>query len=478
MFGGVANPARAIAVALTALVLSTRCEAGVTGAASDNIVLRWNRIVLDAIVGTRSAPPIAARSLAIAHTCIFDAWAAYDARAIGTRLGARLRRPVSEHSVANKEKAISFAAYRAVSDLFPSQIVSLLEPVMEALGYGVSASNDITKPDGIGDAACRAVLDARHVDGANQLGDQHTGAYSDFTGYSPTNREGLIVNPNRWQPLRVNGAMQSWLLPHWGRVSPFALTAGSQFRSYALARWSSQYPSAALRQQTYDLIELSARLGDTEKAIAEYWADGGATVTPPGHWNVFAQIVSRRDKHSLDQDAQLFFILNNALLDASIAVWDVKRYADSIRPVTVIRALMENRKIMAWAGPGLGTREIDCKDFRSYIPTPPFGSYVSGHSAFSAAAAEVLKRFTGDDAFGESVTVLPGSSIIERGLTPANPVNLNWPTFSAAADQAGMSRRYGGIHFEVDDLVGRDLGRLVADVVWKRAMIYIDGDVL
>jgi len=134
---------------------------------------------------------------------------------------------------------------------------------------------------------------------------------------------------------------------------------------------------------------------------------------------------------------------------------------------------MGNRKIVAWAGPGLGTKVIDCKDFRSYLPTPPFPSYVSGHSAFSAAAAEILKRFTGSDNFGQSFTAEPGSSIIERGLTPTVPVVLFWATFTEAADEAGMSRRYGGIHFESDDVAGRALGRLAADEVWNKSITYI-----
>ena len=95
-----------------------------------------------------------------------------------------------------------------------------------------------------------------------------------------------------------------------------------------------------MANRALDVVDLSAQLGDKEKVIAEYWADGSTTVTPPGHWNVFAQDISRRDKHSLDQDIKFFFILENALMDVSIATWDVKRCTDSVRPVTVIRALL------------------------------------------------------------------------------------------------------------------------------------------
>src|SRR5262249_58778254 len=129
------------------------------------------------------------------------------------------------------------------------------------------------------------------------------------------------------------------------------------------------------------------------------WAEYAGTDPHPGQWILIAQAIWRRDRHALDQDVRMFFILNNALMDAGIAAWDVKRYTDSIRPVTVIRALLGNRQVRAWGGPGLGVRTIDCKDFRTYLPTPPFASFVSGHSTFSSAGAEVLKRVTRSDSF-------------------------------------------------------------------------------
>jgi hypothetical protein len=442
----------------------------------ENVALRWDQAALDAIRITRTSPPIAARDLAIVHTCMYDAWAAYDQVALGTRLGGRLRRPREERTTANKGKAVSFAAYRALVDLFPAQRTANMDPLMEALGFNPADSSDDTRtPTGIGNIACQAVLEFRHQDGSNQLGDLHPGAYSDYTGFTPANTGEVLKDPNRWQPLLVDGVPQRWLLPHWGMVTPFALIFGAQFRSVALSQGPYVYPSAGYWKQALDVIELSAHLGDTEKVIAEYWADGSSTVTPPGHWHVFAHHISLRDRHSLDQDVKFFFILANALMDSSIAAWDVKRCTDFVRPVTVVRVLMSTREIRAWTGPGLGVRSVFGRDFRSYLPTPPFAGYISGHSAFSAAAAEILKRFAGSDDFGESFTAEPGSSLIEAGLTPSVPVTLSWPTFSDAADQAGMSRRYGGIHFEEDDLAGRALGRLVADEVWNKAATFIDG---
>ncbi len=111
----------------------------------------------------------------------------------------------------------------------------------------------------------------------------------------------------------------------------------------------------------------------------------------------------------------------------------------------------------------------------STFPTPPFPEYPSGHSTFSAAGAEILRRWTHSDNFGASVTFPVGSSVIEPGLTPAESITLYWATFTDAANQAGISRRYGGIHFETGDLVGRVTGRLVGTQAWKKAVSYFRG---
>jgi hypothetical protein len=190
---------------------------------------------------------------------------------------------------------------------------------------------------------------------------------------------------------------------------------------------------------------MSAGLTDRQKMIAEYWSDGPNSVQPPGHWALFAQLVSERDHHTLDDDVKMFFALSNAMFDASIAAWDAKREYDSVRPVTAIPFLFRGQTIRVWGGPGKGTVEMDRSQWIPYqavtFPTPPFPDYVSGHSTYSAAAARILELWSGSDRFGNSVTVPAGSSKIEPGTTPARPVTLRWETFSDAADEAGMSRR-------------------------------------
>jgi hypothetical protein len=235
------------------------------------------------------------------------------------------------------------------------------------------------------------------------------------------------------------------------------------------------YPHGLYRKEALEVLHLGARLNEREKVIAAYWADGPATETPPGHWCLFAQFVSRRDGHTLDRDVRLFFALTNALMDASIAVWEAKRFYDFARPVTAIRYLFGGQPVRAWAGPGLGTQLIAGDEWRSYVPTPPFAEYVSGHSTFSAASAEILRHFTGSDHLGAQATIPAGWSPIEPGLVPARDVALSWTTFSEAADEAGLSRRLGGIHFADGDHAGRRMGRQIAAVVWEKAQAYFNG---
>jgi PAP2 superfamily len=442
----------------------------------ENVVLLWNDLALDAVRRSTLGPPMVARALAIVHTCMYDAWAAYDDMAVAAPPNATVRQPRHERTVRNKREAVSVAAHRAMVDLFPQQ-QTLAGELMVRLGFDpLVAADDWTGPAGVGNAACTAVLAFRHADGANQLGDLAEGAYADYTGYFPVNSPSQITDPNRWQPLTFsNGRTPSFLAPHWGLVTPFALPAGDAFRPGPPAL----YPEPEYVRQAEELLHISATLTDRQKIIAEYWADGPTSELPPGHWNLFAQFVSQRDRHSLDESVRLFFLLNNALFDTSVAVWECKRFYDYVRPVTALRYLFSGQTVEAWGGPFLGTRAIDGKDWLPYqigtFLTPPFAEYPSGHSGFSAAAAEILKRFTGSDAFGGWVVLGRGSSRVEPGLTPRRRVLLVWPTFSAAADQAGRSRRYGGIHFRSGDIVGRTMGRRVAALVWDKAHALFQG---
>jgi hypothetical protein len=361
----------------------------------------------------------------------------------------------------------------------------VFDQIMADLGYDpADRSEDLTTPTGIGNRAARALLEFRHADGSNQLGDLTppspiTGLpqlYADYTGYAPVNSPDNVVDPTRWQPLRIGTTVQKFVAPHWYKVTPFALTSTSQFRMPAI---KPNAPFGGLQRAVDQAIEYSANLTDREKVIAEYWADGPNSELPPGHWCLFGALVSARDRHTEDDDAKMFFAMANAGMDAGIAAWDIKRYFDTVRPVTAVRYYKAGKQIRAWAGPGLGTRWIAGETWAPYqqatVVTPPFAEYISGHSTFSAASAEVLRRYTGSDRFGASVTVPAGSSLVEPNAVPARALTLAWPTFSAAADEAGMSRRYGGIHFEHADLQGRLIGRLIGAQAYTKAEAYWQG---
>ena len=167
--------------------------------------------------------------------------------------------------------------------------------------------------------------------------------------------------------------------------------------------------------------------------IARFWADGGGTVTPPGHWNLIAQEVVNGAGLSLVQSARVFAALNISGADASIAAWETKYFYNLWRPITAIRL-----------GDTDGNAATD-KD-ASWTPllgTPPFPSYTSGHSTFSSAAAAVLSEY-----FGSAYAFSTPSQ------DPSLPVTRSFSSFQAAAEEAGLSRIYGGIHFDFDNTAG------------------------
>ena len=455
-------------------------QAAIQGAGkggADTVVVRFNSAALEAIRETHPGPPVVARALAVLHTCMYDAWAAYDKRAAGLHFTEQIPpRDVGGSRKKAQEEAVAFAAHRALVDLFPQrEQVAGFDALMASLGLDpAGVTPDLSTPGGVGLAAAEAVLDFRHRDGSNQLGRP---PYSDTSGYRPVNDPDHIVDPDRWQPLRVSDGhggtvVQRFVTPHWGGVTPFALASRSQFEP---TDGPARAGTRRYREQAQEVVDYTAELDDERKAIAEYWADGPSSELPPGHWALFAQFVSRRDRNSVAEDVKMFFAMSNAILDASIACWDAKRTFDYVRPVTAIRYAFAGERVRTWGG-----RTIPGSEWRPYqaptVVTPPFPEYFSGHSTFSAAGAETLKRFTGSDRFGASVTIPAGSSRVEPGAVPARDVTLSWDTFTDAADQAGISRRFGGIHFQQGDLDGRRVGRLVAAQAWDRSQALFEGD--
>jgi hypothetical protein len=469
---------------------------------NDNVILKWDEELLQAIRANPAAtgPTVTARALGFLHTATYDAWEAYNPTAKST-----LSNGVPEQGVnpdpavdqANKSKAISYAAYRVLVDLFPARTADLNAQMAE-LGYDPTDTSTVTTtPQGVGNKAAQAVIAFRHADGSNQtLDTKGTPDPSDDTVtypylctsncYVPVNTGDTVTDWWRWQPLRVplgTGPQQKPLTPQWGQVKPFALLSALQYKVPGPPKNPDGTYSTADIQT---VLDDTADLTDTEKVRAEYWADGPFSEFPPGHWAQFAQILSRKRGHSLDTDAQMFFALGNALLDSSVAAWALKYKYDFVRPITAIRynPAFKDRTVRSWLGPYNGFGDVPGSQWLPYqapnVVTPPFPEYVSGHSTFSGAARQVLLGFTGSDAFGASVTIKAGTSLFEPRTdtqvgTPATDVTLSWPTFWAAADDAGLSRRNGGIHFYSGDLHGRSLGAMVGGNAWSKARSYIKG---
>jgi hypothetical protein len=170
----------------------------------------------------------------------------------------------------------------------------------------------------------------------------------------------------------------------------------------------------------------------------------------------------------------MYFAVEAAAMDGFIACWDTKMEYDFARPYTLIHYYYKDKKIKGWGGPEKGMIEMPGEEWRPYSPEtflcPPFPSYVSGHSTVSAACAEILKLYTGNDHFGIEVKRKPGE-MTEPGNTGPEVI-LKFPTFTETANMAGISRVLGGYHIQCENLEGLKLGRQVAATVWKKYLYY------
>ena len=477
-------------IALTACALSSSAFALPADA---TVVVVWNEAALEEVRRGRMGPPAVARALAVAHTCMYDAWAPYDGRAIAST-ATTPRRPSAQRNDTHKATAISFAAYRCLVNLFPAG-AARLETAMRGLGHEpLNSTTDPNTAQGVGNVAAAAVIAARRNDGSNQYGDLRPGAYSDYTHYAPLNSPMPFCLPStptacplnisnlyHWQPLISDrGATQVFITPHWGNVRPFALSSGAQFDERPEVSAGPNYLKSPRNYQddVEDILSYSRKLTAQQKLIVEYWADGPASEFPPGHWSLFAQHVSQRDRHNIDRDVKMFFAMQNASLDAGIVAWHLKRKFDGVRPITAIRHFKQGVRLLAWGGPGRPIETIDGGKWSPYNPgsnlTPAFPGYVSGHSTFSAASATILRSYTGSDTFGFATLVPANYGRVEPGV-PAVPTVVGFSTFTAAVSEAGMSRLYAGIHFADDNDDGQLLGNLSGQQAWAKALNLFNG---
>jgi hypothetical protein len=279
--------------------------------------------------------------------------------------------------------------------------------------------------------------------------------------------------------------------------------------------------------------------GDYTRVLAEFWADGPDSETPPGHWfvllNEFVSDSTFLEKRlegqgevlgDLEWDVKAYFILGGAMHDSAVSAWGIKGWYDYVRPVSALRymaslgqssdpgqdnyhpqgmPLYEGRielvtsgdplagladehlgkvKIMAWRGPDrIADPEVDQAGVgwilaenwwpyqRPSFVTPPFAGYVSGHSTFSRAAADVLTALTGDDYFPGGLAEFTAEKntflVFEEG--PSTDITLQWATYRDASDQTSLSRIWGGIHPPVDDIPGRRIGVEIAAAAFAKA---------
>lgn len=451
---------------------------------SATVAYRWLDILQEVTardvekVGAR--PTIISRQMAIPMTAMYDAWAAYDDVAVGTRLGGSLRRPAAARTQQNRETAIAYAVYRALLYVFPDD-EDYIRAEMRRMGHDPDdGSRDPATPAGVGNLVAEALIEYRRHDGANQHGDVEGSSgepYSDYTGYEPVNPPDRIVDPDCWQPkvftdLDGRKFAPPGLTPHWGRVVPFALDSSDQFRPGP----QPKVGDPRLKAEVDEVIRYHASLTPMQKAIVEFMRDGPRSTGQSGHWLRFAQDLSRRDGYDLERDVKLFFCVANVCMDTFIACWEAKYVYDSSRPMTLVRHYYAGQLLPGWLGYGRGVGMVRAEDWINYSPyyflCPPFPAYPSGHSTVSGGASTILKLFSGSDWFGFAAPRVPGSITHEP---MDEPVLLELPTFTATAEMAGISRVMGGYHIQADNIAALELGRKVAHFSWPRYQACFDG---
>ncbi|WP_295819169.1 vanadium-dependent haloperoxidase [uncultured Deinococcus sp.] len=216
-------------------------------------------------------------------------------------------------------------------------------------------------------------------------------------------------------------------------------------------------------EQVREVLAYSAGLTAQQQAAAHYWADGPGGEGVPGLWTALAAHVSRRDAHAPDQDVKMYLVLTGALLDASAACWAAKAWYGAVRPQSAVRALLGGRIVRGWDRAAHGDAAFPADRWQPYVAAPPWPGYPSTHSTLSAAAAQVLCMWTGSDVFGA------GATVTARTTLGQPPLRLSWATFTDAADEAGLSRRYAGVQFRDGDLAGRAAGRQIGRLAFQHA---------
>ena len=390
---------------------------------SGNPVTEWNGTMLDAVRTANTAPPVASRNMAIVHAAIYDSVNSISKKYSPYRVS------IDAPAGASAEAATAAAAHRTLVSLYPAQASKFDAALQSSLA---KIPDGKSKQDGIalGQQVADQIITLRSTDGANKT-----------VTYTPK------TDPGSWVP--TPPAFAAALLPQWPDVTPFAMTSGSQFRpSGPPALNSAKYAQEFNEVKEIGKIDSLTRTAD-QTAIAKFWANGGGTFTPPGHWNQIAAEASALAGTSLEDSARLFALLNIAEADAAITSWDAKYKYELWRPVTAIRQADKDNN------PNTTVDSL----WTPLIPTPPFSEYTSGHSTFSGAADVVMSSVFGSD-FG----------FADKGDKSVNSIRT-FENFAQAADESGMSRLYGGIHFMTANVDGLSSGRNLGNYVVQNFLV-------
>ena len=286
----------------------------------------------------------------------------------------------------------------------------------------------------------------------------HIGAWMDKDNYKQTRTmpkfSVFADNPSRWQP--TPPAYMDGIEPHWDKIRPFVIKASDQFKPVPPPPFSLEKESAFYKelQEVYDISKQITKDGDTseEIAIAQFWdcnpyvsvtrghlMFATKKITPGGHWIGITKIAARKADFDVNNTLYAYAKTSIAMADAFISCWDEKYRSNLIRPETLINDHIDD----SW---------------KPILQTPPFPEYVSGHSVVSGAAAETLTSIFGDNfSFNDNTEVAYGLPV------------RNFKSFRAAAQEAALSRMYGGIHYraavDVGLMQGKNLGQFVVSTL-------------
>jgi hypothetical protein len=300
----------------------------------------------------------------------------------------------------------------------------------------------------------------------------------------------LLNEPNKWTPLQFGITKRNYLTPEWGTKNKGILEE-KEFQEL-LDNTNLLFPSNDQYEKEMKEVEkLTSELTNEQKVIAEFWAGGPGTVTPPGMWVVFLDIFLRSNSCDLLKEIKTYTLLCSVLYQSSICAWRLKRDHMQARPVQKIRQYEHGKEInQAWNSKTLGQYWLPYQELN--FVTPPFPDFVSGHSTFSSASSKIFCYLFETDTINlanpainnpilqklcpiltntlnfslNNIFIMPHKSTIEDDI-PSTSINLSWNTWSDMARSSGKSRIYGGIHVESSNQAGQILGSNIADKIWN-----------